>query len=75
MIPRTACLQNASPAPYGRGMRALALLSLLTLSACIGYARGDADGNVEVVTNWGTFTPGASGSDGTPEDDDATAAE
>jgi hypothetical protein len=56
-------------------MRALALLSLLTLSACIGYARGDADGNVEVVTNWGTFTPGASGSDGTPGDDDTAAAE
>jgi hypothetical protein len=56
-------------------MRLIALLSLFTLAACIGYARGDGDGNVEVVTNWGTFTPGASASDGTPQDDDTAAAE
>ena len=56
-------------------MRLLALLSLLTLSACIGYARSDAEGNVEVVTNWGTFTPGSSASDGTPQDDDTDPAE
>jgi hypothetical protein len=56
-------------------MRLIALLSLLTLSACIGYARGDGAGGVEVVTNWGTFTPGSSTDSGTPEDDDTAAAE
>lgn len=46
-------------------MRAIALLVLLCLPACVGYARGDGQGNVEVVTNWGSFgTP----SDAVPED-------
>jgi hypothetical protein len=37
-------------------VRALpALLALCLLSACIGYARGDGQGNVEVVTNLGSF--------------------
>ena len=30
-------------------------LVLLSLSACVGYARGDGQGNVEVVTNLGTI--------------------
>jgi hypothetical protein len=34
-------------------MRYLILLSLVLLSGCIGYARGDGQGNVEVVTNFG----------------------
>lgn len=46
-------MQNRPSGPYRRRMRYLAFLALLTLSACIGYARGDAEGNVEVVTNWG----------------------
>jgi hypothetical protein len=36
-------------------MRPAAILLILFLSGCIGYARGDGSGNVEVVTNWGTL--------------------
>lgn len=36
-------------------MRVFALLALLVLSGCIGFARSDGQGNVEVVTNWGSF--------------------
>jgi ABC-type glycerol-3-phosphate transport system substrate-binding protein len=56
-------------------MRLIALLSLLTLSACIGFARSDAEGNVEVVTNWGTFTPGSGTAEETPAEDDTAPAE
>jgi hypothetical protein len=37
-------------------MRHVSLLLLIALSGCIGYARGDGSGNVEVVTNWGTLS-------------------
>jgi hypothetical protein len=36
-------------------MRKMSLVLLVVLSGCIGYARGDGAGNVEVVTNWGTL--------------------
>jgi hypothetical protein len=50
-------------------MRLSALLALLVLSGCIGFARSDGQGNVEVVTNWGSFggTAGDMTEDGVAE--------
>ena len=49
-------------------MRMIALLALLTLPACVGFARGDGQGNVEVVTNWGSFgTTAEAGADDAAE--------
>lgn len=46
-------------------MRPAALFLLIVLSGCIGFARGDGAGNVEVVTNWGTL--GSQQADASPE--------
>ncbi|MGI1663435.1 hypothetical protein ACRDNQ_14435 [Palleronia sp. KMU-117] len=53
-------------------MRVSALLALLVLSGCVGFARGDGQGNVEVVTNWGSFGGAA---EETPEKPVAEAAQ
>ncbi len=66
---KLANIDNPSPTLYLAAMAFRALILLLLLSGCIGYARGDGDGNVEVVTNLGSV--GEIPDDETDEDDPA----